>query len=272
MSNPRSASLKSKNGELNYVISGTGNRTLLTFHGFGQDHRFMMPLDVLGGEFQVFYFDLPHHGKSSREERSTIEKSELVQSFDTFFESNTIDRFSIGAFSLGGKFLFTLLEGFSDRIDNLFLLAPDGIRTNIWYRIATMNRLTLALLRSVTLHPEAYLKGAAWFQRMGWMDKSLLRFVETHMDTVDRRELVYRVWRSHRRLRFNERRLIRLINQHGIQVLLYLGKYDRVIPEDPFEYFISKIEKIEYVSLDCGHQKLIDRASKRIVEDFQSLV
>ncbi|HEY5824200.1 MAG TPA: hypothetical protein VIT44_07545, partial [Cyclobacteriaceae bacterium] len=59
-------SLLFKNATLHYIKSGSGPKSLLLFHGFGQDHRSFDDLTiVLAGEYTLYSFDLFFHGESS---------------------------------------------------------------------------------------------------------------------------------------------------------------------------------------------------------------
>ena len=54
-----------QSSELYYYREGDGNKVILLFHGFGQDHKaFDSWIDVLESDYTIFAFDLFFHGNS----------------------------------------------------------------------------------------------------------------------------------------------------------------------------------------------------------------
>src|SRR5690606_39104218 len=135
---------------LHYVKAGNGKHPLLVFHGFGQDHTLYVPLlRSLSAKYTLYIVDLFFHGKSEwNEGERPLEKSAWAGIMKVLLQEQNISRFSILAYSLGGKFALAMLEEFPDRIEKLFLVAPDGIKTSFWYSMATYPKGFRALFRS----------------------------------------------------------------------------------------------------------------------------
>ncbi len=260
--------IKSDKGSFCYQKYGQGSNSFLAFHGFGQSGVHLQPLNKIGANYTLYHFDLPHHGDSSWEEGEVIQKEEVELVFKQFFKQEKIDKFSIGAFSLGGKLLFTLLEKFPEKIESIVLIAPDGIKTNQWYKLATMNGPFRWLFKTMVENPTAYFFFADLLMSVGLLDKSIVKFVKHQMDTREKREQVYRVWRAYKALRFTQEDLINALNQNEIRTYLYLGTYDRVIPIDKLMEFRTKISQIRYYEVSSGHNQLIEKVADRIRTDM----
>jgi len=242
---------------------------MLAFHGFGQSAEYFQPFEVLSSQYTLYCFDLPHHGVTNWDESHVVDKSSLKTFFDRFFSSNDISEFSIAAFSLGGKFLLTLLELYPTKINSLILIAPDGVKVNVWYKLATGYSLFHWIFKFIVNNPSPLFISTDFLRNVGILNKSVLRFIKAHMDTLEKRKQVYLVWNSFKLLKFRERDIIYLINQNNIQSYLYLGKHDRVIPESKFRRFIRSVENLKLFEFNNGHNHLVEHVAKRIVMDLK---
>jgi len=72
-----------------------------------------------------------------------------------------------------------------------------------------------------------------------------------------KRRRVYYSWVVFKELRFDTIQLSALINQHGIQTILFLGKYDKIISLKRIRNFLSKVSDYQLEMLETGHQSLI---------------
>ena len=132
-------SLSYKNSTLSYRKSGHGNKALLLFHGFGQHHQAFAALsDKLAPYFTLYAFDLFFHGNSQwNEGEQPLEKVMWKDILTKFLDEHNIGKFSVLGFSLGGKFALVSLELFPAQVEQIILLAPDGVKTSFWYSLAT---------------------------------------------------------------------------------------------------------------------------------------
>ena len=123
---------------LEYLTFGKGSNIILAFHGFGRKAEdFLLFEKILEEKYTVISFNFFHHGNSSypndRIEKNTLSVEELNDFFEYFLKEKNISRFSLMGYSMGGKICLSLLEKFANRIDDIFLFAPDGIKINFWY-------------------------------------------------------------------------------------------------------------------------------------------
>lgn len=190
METPRLCSFR--HSRLSYTRSGTGPRSLLLFHGFGQNHTaFAKYGEVLGNAFTLYAIDLYFHGSEWGNGDRPLEKKEWNEIFRHFLRENNIERFSLLGFSMGAKFALACAEAQPEKVDALFLLAPDGIRTNLWYAMATSTPPLRAFLRSFVNKPARFkvLLRIAAILRLA--TPRLLRFAESQMSSEAQRQRVY---------------------------------------------------------------------------------
>lgn len=256
--------------KLYFRKTGNGPQPLLLFHGFGQDHRAFDALTKnLDTKYTLYQFDLFFHGKSTwNQGEQPLEKSDWKNILKEFLAQNKIDKFAALGFSLGGKFALASMEIFPERVTELFLLAPDGIKTNFWYNLATYPYPLRSLFKSMIHHHQRFKTIASLAQKIGLIDKGVLRFVESQMDTLEKRKKVYLSWVVFRHLKFDLSKLIQLINSHKIETVLVAGKHDKVIrPENLFP-LSKKINTLQFQILEAGHNDLI-RKSQEVLMPFR---
>jgi pimeloyl-ACP methyl ester carboxylesterase len=58
-------------------------------------------------------------------------------------------------------------------------------------------------------------------------------------------------------MRFDLKRIARLINQHHIPLTMYLGQYDRIITQKNMNRLLKRIPQHKLVVLPAGHSRLI---------------
>jgi pimeloyl-ACP methyl ester carboxylesterase len=242
-----------------YVREGHGPENLLFFHGFGQDHAVFLSLaKALSSRYTSYIFDLYFHGESTwQQNEQPLQKEDWKKIMAHFLEENHLERFSLAGFSLGSKLALATLEAFPEKTAELFLLAPDGIKTSFWYSLATYPYPFRQLFKSTIAHPQRFLSLAKAFQALGLLDKSLLRFASSQMNTEEKRKRVYLTWIVFRRLKFNLEKLAATINQYRIHTSIITGKFDKVIRSKNMNPLIKQLQQPQVIVAETGHNKLL---------------
>jgi pimeloyl-ACP methyl ester carboxylesterase len=266
-------SIEHDEARLNYIKSGNGPECMLLFHGFGQDHRaFNYLMSTLYERYTFFSFDLFFHGKSEwKAGEQPLEKEHWVKLFHLFLEKNNIERFSLTGFSMGCRFILPVIEAFPNRINKIFLIAPDGIKASLWYLMSTYPLAFRKIFKSMINHPRSFRMLANALRDLHLMDKGLLNFAEQQMNTAEKRSRVYHSWVVFRHLRSNLEDLAQIINANNIQVTFISGKQDRVIKANSLHSFVKHLKNCRLQLLDAGHRGILkDPALPEIVSDIGS--
>jgi pimeloyl-ACP methyl ester carboxylesterase len=244
--------------ELYYYKEGIGSKTILLFHGFGQDHSAFDSWDEnLRSDYTIYSFDLYFHGNSKWANQQAITKDDWRKIVELFLEQEKIDQFEIAGFSIGAKFVLTTLLLFPERINKIILLAPDGIKNNFWYLLATGTSLMRGLFRNVVLKPKRIHSLINFLRLLHIEDIRLLRFAESQLSTQEKRQRVYNSWIYFRHLNFDLNALAQVINARNIPVIFVLGKLDRVISAEPVKKFAEATNKHQFHLINATHQDLI---------------
>ena len=248
--------------KLHYSVFGEGPKVLLMFHGFGHTLKSMRPFEeVLASEYKIYSFDLFFHGFSEWNHNDTALESDFWRPMIlAFLEENGIDKFSVLGFSLGAKVAMATTELFPAKIEQLYLVAPDGIHQNIIYRFAT-SFLFKGAFRSIILHPELFHRVINILSFLRLMDKSVLRFAAMQMNSRDKRRRIYYTWTVYKGLKPHMGQLTKLLNTKKIKTEVYVGKFDRIIRLDHIKPFVNQLKCGQLFTLEAGHNNLIEKAA-----------
>ncbi len=262
---------------LHYQKIGNGQKILLSFHGMGQDFLcFQNFAQTFENQYTTYLFDLPYHGKSSGlngniyQENEVITKEIWKEYLEVFLQENQIQHFSIIAFSMGGRFALATVEAFSERIEELTLLAPDGITEDPKYILATRYGFTRKIFKWIIQNNERFYTFANALAYTGIVHKKVVKFAKMMVDTPQKQEQLYRAWIGFHQVSFNIPQLAKLINNQGISVKIFMGKYDKLLPMNKVLPLTKRLKNIELIELEASHGNLIQKTTaylKRLLSE-----
>lgn len=157
---------------------------------------------------------------------------------------------------MGGRFALTTLSLYGEQINNLYLVAPDGLVTGNWYRFATRNQIQRLLFKIVLNSYPSFLMIAKSLSKLGILNKGLLKFSQVHLQNKQERARVYNTWTSFRLLTLAPKKLDSICIKHSINALIILGNYDRVIPVKRIEPKLIESPWLTVKKVDITHHKL----------------
>lgn len=257
-------------GTFSYYVKGNGTeKVLLMFYGFGLSKEDLLPIAHQLNYDSIYIFDLPFHGESKLNHRHDfflLEDWNVI--LTTLLEKDKIDTFDVFGFSLGARFALLTLEKFSTQLKNVFLAAPDGVKTSFWYNFATYPSWSRKLFKRTIVKPNFYFSLVKTFANLKLVDKGIVKFANTQMKTRRLRYQVCFTWISLSKFFPNIKRLIPIINQEKIQVTIILGEYDKIVSKHQVEKMMKGIHQIHFVTLKSGHTGLLNRMGKTSLEFF----
>jgi pimeloyl-ACP methyl ester carboxylesterase len=255
-----------KNARLHYHIIGNGAKPLLVFHGFGQDKEVFSDLsEALSNNYRFYIFDLFFHGKSEwNDGEQPLEKEFWKEIINQLIVTNNIKTFSVLGFSMGGKFALTTLEMFPLQVKEIFLLAPDGIKTSTWYSLATYPVALRGIFKSMILKPKRFNLITSFCYKLGLVDKGIIRFAESQMNTEEKRKQVYYSWVVFRHLKFSMSKMAAIINSNNISTTIVVGKFDKIITAKNMNKLAGKLQTCKVEVLETGHNGLIRKWAESI--------
>lgn len=225
----------------------------------GQDFScFQQFAQTFENQYTTYLFDLPFHGESLMGE--TIITKEIWKEYvENFLQENQIPNFSIISFSMGGRFALATLEAFSERIEDAILLAPDGITEDSFYYGATHFRFTRNAFRKVLKNNHRFHGFAGFLSRIGIVHESVLKFAKIMVNTPQKQEQLYKSWVGFRALKFDNIKLAQIINNQKIDVRVFVGKYDKLLPAHNVYSLTKRLNNVELITLESTHGKLVEK-------------
>lgn len=252
-----------------YHTYGSGPEKLILFHGFGQTSRaFASWLEQMPCGFTYYSFDLYYHGRSTRANQP-LTLQEWERAFIEFIKFEGIDRFSIAAFSLGGRFAMATARLFPTRIRTLCLIAPDGLDQHPWYRIA-VSRWGNPIFRYLMLHPRRFDQFLRLSSSLHLSSQALIRFAEKELSDHHRRIQVYRSWTYFHPLQMSPITFRVLTETNHWTLQLILGEYDRIILPKKIMHHLQDCPRLNVHLLPAKHHELIDASAHLIPSLFSA--
>lgn len=258
--------IKKEDYELSYQIFGNGRLKMLAFHGFGQESSIYQAIPTAFPHHTIFSMDLFFHGESKwHDGLDSLDYVRWAAIIKDFMFDNQTDRFDLLGFSMGGRLAIITASLFCPQINALYLLAPDGIEINAWYRVATKFSPLQPIFKYFT-HSETniYKKLVENLGKYGLVNKTLLKLAQTEMATPQKRRRVYQTWMLYRFLEVDIKKLARLLNKHQIKTRIFLGKYDKLVHIQMINSFTRLLENVEIEVLDCGHHRLTTAVMEKL--------
>jgi pimeloyl-ACP methyl ester carboxylesterase len=259
-----------RHSSLSYRVFGTGQKTILAFHGFGQTKTVFENLgEVFGPGYQVVAIDLPFHGNTTWGESETINQNDLHEFTRQFLEHLDLQNsFELFGFSIGCNYALAMSYAFPSKIDRMWLIAADGIKFKPGFWFITHTLLGKWIFRGfIKLPKPAY--AAIWLlNKLGIYPNKLKDFFVKSISTREKRVAIYKRWRSVSRMQVKTADVVKVLNDNHIHVNLIFGRYDKIIPLRNAIAFNKKLSSSDLLVLEQGHQ-LMNSETFRIIQKMK---
>lgn len=218
---------------LAYRTYGNGPLSVLAFHGFGRTGvDFALLEQELGDRCTIHAFDLHFHGKSpsypERAERP-FTSAELALFFTAFLDQLRVKKTALLGYSLGGRIALGLVEQMPDRLERVFLAAPDGLITKPWYRGLATSRVGRGLYRRFVEKPAFVHALIHGLRAVRLLNEKMHRFLIGQTDSKTKRMLVRDVWLSYRLIEPDLKNVADQARENRLPIHLFFGERDTVI-------------------------------------------
>ncbi|MFM1999933.1 MAG: hypothetical protein RL204_1880 [Bacteroidota bacterium] len=218
---------------LSYKTLGSGDETILAFHGFGHSKEdFSMIEPFLSGKERLIAIDLFGHGEAffpeSRMKNEPISKDEWRILIEDILIRENVTNFHLLGYSLGGRMALVTFELFKDQVKSVFLFSPDGLHKTRSFAFANESKIGRSLFR-VGIHNYQKLKPVVKFLHDFYLvPRSKARFILRQMENPKRIEMAKYVW-SALSICWPDLNKIFDESTKNTQVVVLFGKYDPLI-------------------------------------------
>lgn len=254
-----------KSSQIHCLQWGTGEKILLCFHGFGETADSFIPIArQVENKYTIIAVDLPLHGKTVWKEGMTFTIENLVAIIDAIPVMHKRS-FLVMGYSMGGRIALHLYQLIPQRIRQLILLAPDGLKINFWYRLATQTIWGNRLFKYFMKKPGIFFRVTKALKSTGMINIGVYNYVHQYLNQEDKRMQLYTIWTTMRKLKPRVKMIQSLIPKNNTPVLLIYGRYDRIIRHTTGSHFKKGIEDYCTVHiLPCGHRILHEKNTAAI--------
>jgi pimeloyl-ACP methyl ester carboxylesterase len=257
------------NEKLHYRRIGHGSRILIAFHGYGIDSAMFEPFGrFLQQQYTILAFDLPYHGESNWKSHALLTKKKLANIVATVCATCNVEKISLMGYSIGGRIALAALETAPSQIDNVVLIAPDGLELNYFHYFATRNVIGKQIFRHMLSKPGIYLKVIDGLKKTGLLGGARHRFVTQSVHTHANRMFLLNVWTCFSELVTSPSEIRKIINQYHIPVFIFMGAHDRIIPPSKAQKFKTGMNTVKLCILEKGHHILDEENTGLIAREL----
>jgi pimeloyl-ACP methyl ester carboxylesterase len=247
-------------GKVHYHEYGSGSKPMLAFHGYGMTGKqFHVLKNSILTEYHIYGVDHFFHGESVLDgwtEKQIIEgmPKVMVKAYlEEWFKIHGKQKISLMAYSIGANLALILVEEYPDLIEDIILMAPDGLSVYKGFHFLMHQSMGKSFFRRITkskwLAP-SLLKN---LKRVRFIDESLYNIAYSEMDTEQKRQDVYYTLNLIRHLKPDIHKIADLINQYHIKCMLIFGNDDQLFPKSAAMPFISLLDNADVHEVALGH-------------------
>jgi pimeloyl-ACP methyl ester carboxylesterase len=252
-----------RSSQVHYSYGGNGNKVLLCLHGYGEtENTFHFLEKKLAAGYLLIAIDMPWHGKTQWKEENDFTIADLLQIIDDILAAQDAasSHLTLLGFSMGGRMSLSILQAIPQRIHKMILLAPDGLKVNFWYCLATQTYIGNRLFGFTMKHPAWLFSLIRLGNKLKLLNRSVYNFANHYVHDKTIRRQLYLRWTGFRKIKPDLDIVKKNIQQHKIQVHLVYGAFDRIIRHERGTKFSKGIEKYcKLIIIQSGHQLLLEK-------------
>lgn len=240
-------------GVLQYLRIGNGSKLLMAFHGYGNEAGMFAPFEPYLPGYTIISVNLPHHGKSEWHDDQPLQQKELTDLAHILMKEAGVNNISLAGYSIGAKLCLCIMEQMPAQVEQVLLIAPDGLVPNPLYSLVTRNVAGKWLFKDFLTKPQRYLPLINGLQKINLIDKARYKFAMHYIGSESDRKFLLRVWPSLRLIIPDRNKLRRVINEYKIPVHIFIGNRDKIILAAYGERFSRGMATVQLHIVDGKH-------------------
>lgn len=262
----RSIFFELESGRVHALRWGRGERLLIALHGFSDRARMFALLEKIWGErFTMVAIDLPFHGQTEWE-AATFSKVDLLGIVTQVLESEKKERFSLLGFSFGARLSLAMLPDLAPRLDQLFLLSPDGMKTRgmqaaewapMWLR-----RCLFGLLQ----RPNWLVALAGVGRNLGLISVFTQAFLNKNLNRPERLRRTFGCWLAMDSFRFGRREIQQVLKETALPTQVYVGGKDPLLEYAALKNWYGTLPNVQLHVLENEGHALTEGFVSKVAE------
>ncbi|WP_419803456.1 alpha/beta fold hydrolase [Mucilaginibacter sp.] len=247
-------------GSVHYHEYGSGTKLLFAFPGYGMSGRqFSVLQKSLMRQYKIIAFDLFFQETS----KLYVVKEALVLTgmqpeilkryLYKWLGQKPGQRFSLIGYSIGANLALYLAQQFASQVDELILMAPDGLVKHKGFRFFRASFIGKKLYRKLTYSNWMMAAALKTLKHFRVIDTNLYSIASHETETPEKRQNGFFTVHFYKNFSADIHQLAALINQNHIRCRLYFGKYDNLFPPKNAEKLLGLLLRPEIHILPAGH-------------------
>ncbi len=240
-----------------YRKIGSGNTNIIAFHGFTKSSEdYLLFEDFCKKKYTIFAVDLFYHGKTTFQGKDwkSFTKKQLKVILEGFFKHIELNKFEVLGYSMGGRIALFTMEQFAQRINHVYLLAPDGLKINFWNWWVTSTKTGKGIYGLTISNPGIVYGISKTGQKLNLLPASINKFLDINFKTKGMRLRVYRVWQLYKLITFKQNDLKKIIKDNDLKIDLVIGHKDPVVHPKMVKDFATYVgSNVKLHSIRAGH-------------------
>lgn len=252
-------------------IFGVGERLLICLPGFGTERSiFHFLADHLPDQTCMAALDLPWLGESTAPDAFqawTIEDwNSLWEKIMAHFPACTT--ITLLGFSLGARIALHFYAHSQQAIDQLVLVAADGLKLHPLYRFCVKTALGRFIFKKTMRHPGWILRVLRILSTLKLIGKAPYRFVRSQLEGAATRQMIERVWLGYASLRQDRKKMVAEAQAGQTAWHLIWGEQDQVIRPKFGKAFARQVPGTTLKLVKGGHF-LLNRPSQELINTLK---
>ncbi len=244
---------------------GQGSKLMIAFHGFAHDHQmFNIIHKGLGAHFTTYAIDLPFHGRTKWQDKQ-YKPEDIGTLVGYILQQEKKEQFTALGFSYGARVWMAGLAYLPQLPVHLYLLAPDGLRTQ-WLGIAERTPGPFIwLIDQLSKKPDRLPRLADRLRKWHLINRFAHRFVLHHLGTYKNKRRLFQTWRSMQQFRVNKKEVKKIVAENQVLLTLIMGKRDSIVSLNAVKKLVRDIPGAQLHLLNKSHF-LIDGSIARLIK------
>ncbi|RYE20426.1 MAG: alpha/beta hydrolase, partial [Sphingobacteriaceae bacterium] len=247
-------------GSVNYHEYGSGEKLLFAFPGYGMSGRqFSVLQKSLLQQYKIIAFD---HFFQETSKLYTVKEASILAGMQPGFlklylqkwlDQYPGQRFSLLGYSIGANMALYLIQQFADQIDELILMAPDGLVVHKGLHFFRASFIGKKLYKKLTYSKWMMAFTLKALKRFKAIDANLYSIASHEIETLEKRKNGFFTVHFYKNIKADVAQIAALINQHHIRCQLYFGKYDQLFPPENAKILLDLLNQPEMHVVPAGH-------------------
>jgi len=240
--------------EIYCQINGLGEELLIAFPGYGNTVEYYEPaLPILAKKFTLWIIDLPLHGKT-KWNKPVFTINDFTKIIQIVLQRAGHLKFSLLGHSFGGRAVMTQIPIFGSKLNQVFLLAPDGLKNPGLMTVSWIPGWFRKITSGLVDQSHRLLPLVEWLDRRKWIPPKTYAFTEFYLKTNERRQQVKIYWMSLADFQVDLPKLKETVESENIPISIFVGRRDKIIPAEVAEILKNEIEQwVQIIETDTGH-------------------